>query len=228
MSMEPTVPSVGARVKPHSLQQKPEHNGVEREVLEFDASAGQRKVQLHPDGLMLAPKASNLAALAPAELMGGADVKIHSLVRTPALNGVRVKDENSERYKGLKNAPLCRLVLAADTSLSPKSTVNGITVVNSAPAGGHQGKPYKPDQYSVGLRRGTPGCAGTEQPTVYAHVCVVRVRAWLHTHTHTRCLGQHVRSLLFCWTTRTISTFFWTARGRCLMFFWAKRAFFFF
>ena len=36
--MEPTAPSVGARVKLHSLQQKPEHNGVEGEVLEFDAS----------------------------------------------------------------------------------------------------------------------------------------------------------------------------------------------
>jgi hypothetical protein len=29
MSIEPTAPSVGARVKLHSLQQKPEHNGVD-------------------------------------------------------------------------------------------------------------------------------------------------------------------------------------------------------
>jgi hypothetical protein len=56
ISMEPTAPSVGARVKLHSLQQKPEHNGVEGEVLEFDASAGRWKVQLHPDGLVLALK----------------------------------------------------------------------------------------------------------------------------------------------------------------------------
>ena len=56
MSMEPTAPFVGARVKLHSLQQKPEHNGVEGEVLEFDASAGLWKVQLHPDGLVLALK----------------------------------------------------------------------------------------------------------------------------------------------------------------------------
>jgi hypothetical protein len=67
MSMEQTVPSVGARVKLHSLQQKSEHNGFKGEVLEFDASAGRWKVQLHPDGLVLALKASNLAVLAPAE-----------------------------------------------------------------------------------------------------------------------------------------------------------------
>jgi hypothetical protein len=63
--LEPTAPSVGARVKLHSLQQKPEHNGVEGEVLEFDASAGRWKVQLHPDRLVLVLKASNLAVLAP-------------------------------------------------------------------------------------------------------------------------------------------------------------------
>jgi hypothetical protein len=67
MSMEQTAPSVGARVELHSLQQKPEHNGVEGEVLEFDASAGRWKVQVQPDGLLLALKASNLAVLAPAE-----------------------------------------------------------------------------------------------------------------------------------------------------------------
>jgi hypothetical protein len=89
--MEPKAPSVGARVKLHSLQQKPEHNGVEGEVLEFDASAGRWKVQLHPDGLVLALKASNLEVLGPAELMCGADVEIHSLVRSPELNGVRGK-----------------------------------------------------------------------------------------------------------------------------------------
>ena len=65
--MEQTAPSVGARVKLHSLQQKPELNDVEGEVLEFDESAGRWKVQLHPDGLVLALKASNLAVLAPAE-----------------------------------------------------------------------------------------------------------------------------------------------------------------
>ena len=86
--MEPTAPSVGARVKLHSLQQKPEHNGDEGEVLEFDASAGRWKIQLHPDGLVLALKASNLAVLAPAELMCGADVEIHSLQQKPELNGV--------------------------------------------------------------------------------------------------------------------------------------------
>ena len=85
MSMEPKAPSVGARVKLHSLQQKPEHNGVEGEVLEFDASAGRWKVQLHPDGIVLALKASNLEVLAPAELMCGTDVEIHSLVRSPEL-----------------------------------------------------------------------------------------------------------------------------------------------
>jgi hypothetical protein len=67
MSMEQTAPSVGARVKLHSLQQKPELNDVEGEVLEFDESAGRWKVQLHPDGLVLALKASNLAVLAPAK-----------------------------------------------------------------------------------------------------------------------------------------------------------------
>jgi len=65
--MEQTAPSVGARVKLHSLQQKPELNDVEGEVLEFDESAGRWKVQLHPDGLVLALKASNLAVLAPAK-----------------------------------------------------------------------------------------------------------------------------------------------------------------
>ena len=91
MSADPTAPSVGARVKLHSLQQTPKHNGVEGEVLEFDASAGRWKIQLHPDGLLLALKASNLAVLAPGELMCGADVEIHSLVRSPELNGVRSK-----------------------------------------------------------------------------------------------------------------------------------------
>ena len=90
-AMEPTAPSVGARVKLHSLQRKPEHNGVEGEVLEFDASAGRWKVQLHPDGPVLALKASNLAVLAPAELSCGADVEIHSLQQKPELNGVRGK-----------------------------------------------------------------------------------------------------------------------------------------
>ena len=74
------------------LQRKPEHNGVEGEVLEFDASAGRWKVQQHPDGLVLwALKASNLTVLAPAELMCGADVEIHSLQQKPELNGVRGK-----------------------------------------------------------------------------------------------------------------------------------------
>jgi hypothetical protein len=89
---------VGARVKLHSLQQKPEHNGAEGEVLEFNASHALAAVQLHPDGLVLALKASNLTVLArtqqtPAlvELMSGAHVEIHSLLRSPELNGVRGK-----------------------------------------------------------------------------------------------------------------------------------------
>jgi hypothetical protein len=35
--------------------------------LEFDGSAGRWKVRLHPDGPVLALKASDLAVLAPAE-----------------------------------------------------------------------------------------------------------------------------------------------------------------
>ena len=65
--LAPAELSCGADVEIHSLQQKPEHNGVEGEVLEFDASAGRWKVQLHPDGLVMALKASNLAVLAPAK-----------------------------------------------------------------------------------------------------------------------------------------------------------------
>ena len=125
------APSVGARVKLHSLQQKPEHNGAEGEVLEFDASAGCWKVQLHPNGLVLALKASNLNVMArtqqapaPAELMCGADVEIHSCVRSPELNGVRgkvvepqdpvsgrwgVKIDSDGRVLALKTANLVRL-----------------------------------------------------------------------------------------------------------------------
>jgi hypothetical protein len=48
MSMEQTAPYVGARVKLHSLEQKPEHKDFEGEVLEFDGSVGRWKVRLHP------------------------------------------------------------------------------------------------------------------------------------------------------------------------------------
>jgi tetratricopeptide (TPR) repeat protein len=44
----------------HSLQQKPEQNGAEGEVLEFDASAGRWKVQLHREGLVLALNSTEL------------------------------------------------------------------------------------------------------------------------------------------------------------------------
>ena len=75
---------VGARVKLHSLQQKPEHNGVEGEVLEFDASAGRWKVQLHPDGLVLALKASNLKVLGPACAAEEVRGRVHELLQSPA------------------------------------------------------------------------------------------------------------------------------------------------
>ena len=92
------APSVGARVKLHSLLRTPEHNGAEGEVLEFDASTGRWRVRLEgPDGRELALRASNLAVLMPAsqtllalgEMPCGADVEMHSLIRSPELNGVR-------------------------------------------------------------------------------------------------------------------------------------------
>ena len=54
-------PSVGKRVKLHSLTQKPELNGVEGEVSEFNESKGRWEVKLHPDGRVLSFQASNLA-----------------------------------------------------------------------------------------------------------------------------------------------------------------------
>ena len=91
---------VGARVKLHSLQQKPEHNGAEGEVLEFNASHALAAVQLHPDGLVLARTQQTPALV---ELMSGAHVEIHSLLRSPKLNGVRgkivePKDSHSGRW----------------------------------------------------------------------------------------------------------------------------------
>jgi hypothetical protein len=53
-----------AHVQLHSLLRTHQHNGVEgEEVLEFDASVGRWQVQLDPDGLVLAHKASNLEVL---------------------------------------------------------------------------------------------------------------------------------------------------------------------
>ena len=92
--------SVGARVQLHSLLRAPEHNGAEGEVVEFDASTGRWRVRLAgPDGRELALRASNLAVLMPAsqtllalgEMPCGADVEMHSLVRSPELNGGRGK-----------------------------------------------------------------------------------------------------------------------------------------
>ena len=44
------APSVGARVKLHSLLRTPEHNGAEGEVVEFDARTGRWRIRLAPDG----------------------------------------------------------------------------------------------------------------------------------------------------------------------------------
>ena len=126
--MEPTAPCVGARAKLHSLQQKPEHNGVEGEVLEFDASAGRWKVQQHPDGLVLwALKASNLAVLAPAELRCGAEVEIHSLQQKPELNGVRGKvvepqDPVSGRWGVLALKPANLVLIRKHAQMVPLPT----------------------------------------------------------------------------------------------------------
>ena len=124
------APSVGARVQLHSLLRTPEHNGAEGEVVEFDASTGRCRVRLvGPDGHELTLKASNLAVLMPApqtlgEMPCGADVEMHSLVRSPELNGVRgqvvepqdpgtgrcrVKIDSDGRVLALKPANLARL-----------------------------------------------------------------------------------------------------------------------
>jgi hypothetical protein len=50
MSADPTAPSVGARVKLHSLQQTPKHNGVEGEVLEFMRVQGAGRSSCTPTG----------------------------------------------------------------------------------------------------------------------------------------------------------------------------------
>ena len=75
--MEPTAPSVGARVKLHSLQQKSEHNGVKGEVLEFDASAGRWKIHLHT--VVLALKASNLVRRRRRNLLARALARAHTM-----------------------------------------------------------------------------------------------------------------------------------------------------
>ena len=127
------APSVGARVQLHSLLRTPEHNGAEGEVVEFDASTGRWRVRLAgPDGRELALRASNLAVLMPAsqtllalgEMPCGADVEMHSLVRSPELNGGRgkvvepqdpgtgrcgVKIDSDGRVLALKPANLARL-----------------------------------------------------------------------------------------------------------------------
>ena len=127
------APSVGARVQLHSLLRTPEHNGAEGEVVEFDASTGRWRVRLAgPDGRELALRASNLAVLMPAsqtllalgEMPCGADVEMHSLVRSPELNGGRgkvvepqdpgtgrcgVKFDSDGRVLALKPANLARL-----------------------------------------------------------------------------------------------------------------------
>ena len=125
------APSVGARVQLHSLLRTPEHNGAEGEVVEFDASTGRWRVLL-ADGRELALRASNLAVLMPAsqtllalgEMPCGADVEMHSLVRSPELNGGRgkvvesqdpgtgrcgVKIDSDGRVLALKPANLARL-----------------------------------------------------------------------------------------------------------------------
>ena len=127
------APSVGARVQLHSLLRTPEHNGAEGEVVEFDASTGRWRVRLaEPDGRELALRASNLVVLMPAsqtllalgEMPCGADVEMHSLVRSPELNGGRgkvvepqdpgtgrcgVKIDSDGRVLALKPANLARL-----------------------------------------------------------------------------------------------------------------------
>ena len=128
------APFVGARVQLHSLLRTPEHNGAEGEVVEFDASTGRWRVRLagEPDERELALRASNLAVLMPAsqtllalgEMPCGADVEVHSLVRSPELNGGRgkvvepqdpgtgrcgVKFDSDGRVLALKPANLARL-----------------------------------------------------------------------------------------------------------------------
>ena len=62
--MEPTAPSVGARVKLHSLQKNPEHNGVEGEVVEpLHPVSGRWGVKIDSDGRVLALKPANLVLI---------------------------------------------------------------------------------------------------------------------------------------------------------------------
>ena len=62
--MEPTAPSVGARVKLHSLQQKPELNGVRGKVVEpQDPGSGRWGVKIDSDGRVLALKPANLVLI---------------------------------------------------------------------------------------------------------------------------------------------------------------------
>ena len=113
--------------------------------MEFDASTGRWRVRLAgPDGRELALRASNLAVLMPAsqtllalgEMPCGADVEMHSLVRSPELNGGRgkvvepqdpgtgrcgVKIDSDGRVLALKPANLARLCgnAACSKALAP-------------------------------------------------------------------------------------------------------------
>ena len=62
--METTPPSVGSRVKLHSLQKNPEHNGVEGEVVEpLHPVSGRWGVKIDSDGRVLALKPANLVLI---------------------------------------------------------------------------------------------------------------------------------------------------------------------
>ena len=81
ISMEPTALSVGARVKffsplaPAKARAQWRANGVEGEVLEFDASAGRWKIHLHT--VVLALKASNLVRRRRRNLLARALARAH-------------------------------------------------------------------------------------------------------------------------------------------------------
>ena len=82
--MEPTAPSVGARVEkffsplaPAKARAQWRANGVEGEVLEFDASAGRWKIHLHT--VVLALKASNLVRRRRRNLLARALARAHTM-----------------------------------------------------------------------------------------------------------------------------------------------------
>ena len=175
MSMEPTAPSVGARVKLHSLQQKPEHNGVEGEVLEFDASEGRWKVQLHPDGLVLALKASNLVVVAPEELMCGADVEIHSLVRSPELNGVRGKVvEPQDPGSGLWGVKI-----DSDGRVLALEPANLVLIRKHTPRPGPELKCAVPVQFNAEEVAPTMAALAALTPAAFEGAALVKLRAAL-------------------------------------------------